>query len=243
MATRITLSVCSLIVLLGGHAWAQYGPPPVVGRQAAAADTGGPGSYGDTMDDLIGNGTRTYWGMNRGLTGDASIGGGTMGYSAMGVAGYGQTTGASQLLPYYEQGGIAGATNFGQQEYGLGATPGFGRNVMGPRPFQGGVYGLTPQPVWSGTEWQGIKPQLIPKEQVQGLMRVTRTPYAPPGNPGFVDPGVSARANEYIRAPQKLTGRPSAYPPAANNPTAPANNNPANGNTAPQPPTAPAPQR
>ena len=116
---------------------------------------------------------------------------------------------------------MASQANYGMQQYGLGATPGFGRNVVGPLPFQGGQYGLTPQPVWSGTEWQGIKPQLIPREQVQGIVRVTRVPYAPPGNPGFVDPGVAARANEYTTAPQTqpaapqtITGRQSAYPPA-----------------------------
>jgi hypothetical protein len=220
VAKLIAFPVFGAIVLLGGQLWAQYGPPPVIGQKAAAADTGGVGSYGDTMDEIIGNGTRTYWGMGRGLSGDATLGSGTSGYSAMGLAGYGQTTGAAQIVPYYSLGASAGAVNYGNESFGLGGTPGFGRIWFGPS--QAGdtasIYGNGPNSYFV----QNPPPRGIPPEKLRGLVRVTPAPYAPPGNPGFVDPGVAQRANEYTfgvarpaaTPPQTLTGNRSAYPPA-----------------------------
>lgn len=232
MVKLIAFSTFTTIVLLGSQLWAQYGPPPVIGRRAAAADTGGVGGYGDTMDEMIGNGTRTQWGMGRGLSGDATLGSGVSGYSAMGVAGFGQTTGASQIVPYYSLGGMASEVNYGRAQFGLGATPGFGRTDLGAGPAGSApmIYGSAP--AWpSSYAGQGQPRNYIPQEHVQAIMRVTRSPYAPAGNPGFVDPGVAARANEYTygstapansaTTPQTLTGSQSAYPSAATPPAAP----------------------
>ncbi|HEY5315448.1 MAG TPA: hypothetical protein VIK18_23155 [Pirellulales bacterium] len=232
MGKFIPVAAFGIVILMGGQVWAQYGPPPVIGRQAAAADTGGVGSYGDTMDALIGNGTRTQWGMARGLTGEATLGSGINGYSAMGLGGHGQTTGAAQILPYYSLGGEAGAVNYGSEQFGLGATPGFGRIWSGPNAYGGTTLGYGSLAAWPSSYAAQSMPQRgIPAEQLRGLIRVTPTPYAPPGNPGFVDPGVAGRANEYTYgttrpagasnppAPrQTLTGSRSAYPPAVPQP-------------------------
>ena len=112
----------------GGQLWAQYGPPPVIGRQAAAADTGRLGGYGDTMDEMIGNGTRTYWGMAAGSR--ATL---RSAAASVGTVRWGGGFGRPRVSPRLS---VLQARGFGRhviwpRQFGLGGTPGFRPDLAG----------------------------------------------------------------------------------------------------------------